>query len=110
MNSIKEDASGALTNLKSKLYLPDYRWSYIFNFIGLSGSTVNSWCAHNSPRANIWVGPYGCYFPFSFIVGLFSASGATGQLIFLLLFAIVLSSYSWQAVVWVTTAAALAVV
>ncbi|MFC4766220.1 MFS transporter [Effusibacillus consociatus] len=44
------------------------------------------------------------------IVGMFTASGATGQLIFLPLFAKITSSYSWQAVVWVTSAASLIVV
>lgn len=39
------------------------------------------------------------------IVGMFTASGATGQLIFLPLFAKLATSYSWQAVVWVTSIA-----
>ncbi|MBP1931432.1 MFS transporter [Ammoniphilus resinae] len=45
-----------------------------------------------------------------FIVGIFTASGATGQLIFLPLFAKIVSEYQWQAVVWVTSIASLVLV
>jgi predicted MFS family arabinose efflux permease len=44
------------------------------------------------------------------IVGVFTASGATGQLIFLPLFAKIVSSYDWHMVVWVTALSALVVV
>jgi len=45
-----------------------------------------------------------------FIVGIFTASGATGQLIFLPLFAKIVTEYQWQAVVWVTSIASLVLV
>ncbi|WP_047154050.1 MFS transporter [Aneurinibacillus tyrosinisolvens] len=44
------------------------------------------------------------------IVGVFTASGATGQLIFLPLFAQIVSSYGWQMVVWVTACSSLVAV
>lgn len=40
------------------------------------------------------------------IVGIFTASGATGQLVFLPLFAQLITLYGWQFVVWVTASAA----
>ncbi|ADY57013.1 major facilitator superfamily MFS_1 [Syntrophobotulus glycolicus DSM 8271] len=43
------------------------------------------------------------------ILGIFSAAGATGQLIFLPLFSKLLQSFSWQVVVWLLSGAALAV-
>lgn len=43
------------------------------------------------------------------IVGIFTASGATGQLIFLPLFAKLATSYSWHFVVWVTALASVVV-
>ncbi|SHF07718.1 Sugar phosphate permease [Seinonella peptonophila] len=45
-----------------------------------------------------------------FIIGVFTASGATGQLVFLPLFAKIVSSYGWQMVVWVTALFAMIVV
>jgi MFS family permease len=44
------------------------------------------------------------------IVGMFTASVATGQLIFLPLFAKVVTTYHWQAVVWVTCISSLIVI
>lgn len=44
------------------------------------------------------------------IVGVFTASGATGQLVFLPLFAKLISSNGWQIVVWVTALSALVLV
>lgn len=44
-----------------------------------------------------------------FVVGIFTASVATGQLIFLPLFAKLVSAYSWQTVVWTTSALSIVV-
>jgi len=44
------------------------------------------------------------------IVGVFTASGATGQLVFLPIFAKIISSYGWHMVVWSTSLASLSVI